>query len=259
MTDQDVANLEWHHVKFHGWMKDTVDLAASRRLGPDSDVWACDSPQERERNIALVAGQSVDGELICLLGPRLLQILRGEQPPLQVMMENRLLYKYYANAFRFGRAFAQFQSLMRAVAHRNPRARVLEIGAGTGGATRYAMRALGSQEEGGPFIDSWHFTDISSGFFEAARSEFSAHSSFLDMRYDKFDVEQDPTAQGFKLESYDVVVACQVLHATKSMDRTMSHVRSLMKPGASLLLMETTQDCLDLPIHLWPGPRMVAE
>ncbi len=255
LTDQDVANLEWHHVKFHGWMKDTVDLAASRRLGPDSDTWACDSPQERERNIALAAGQSVDGELICLLGPRLLQILRGEQPPLQVMMENRLLYKYYANAFRFGRPFAQFQSLMRAVAHKNPRARVLEIGAGTGGATRYAMQTLGSQEEGGPFIDSWHFTDISSGFFEAARSEFPAHSSFLDMRFDKFDVEQDPTAQGFKLESYDVVVACQVLHATKSMDRTMSHVRSLMKPGASLLLMETTQDCVDLQFifGLLPG------
>ena len=44
LTDQDIANLEWHHVKFHGWMKDMVDLAASRRLGPDSDTWACDSP-----------------------------------------------------------------------------------------------------------------------------------------------------------------------------------------------------------------------
>ena len=64
-------------------------------------------------------------------------------------MENRLLYKYYANAFRFGRVFAQFQSLMRAITHKNPRARVLEIGTGTGGVTRYAIQALGSQEEGG--------------------------------------------------------------------------------------------------------------
>lgn len=162
------------------------------------------------------------------------------------MMKNRLLYKYYANAFRFDRAFAQFQSLMRAVAHKNPRARVLEIGADTREATRYAMQTLSSQEKGEPFIDSWHFTDISSGFFEATRSEFSAHSSFLNMRFDKFDVEQNPTAQDFKLKSYDVVVACQMLHATKNMNRTMSHVRSLMKPGASLLLMETTQDCVNL-------------
>ena len=60
------------------------------------------------------------------------------------------------------------------------------------------------------------------------------------MRFDKFNIEQDPTAQGFKLESYNVVVACQVLHATKNMDRIISHVRSLMKPGASLLLIEIT-------------------
>lgn len=246
LTEKDIANLEWHHVKFHAWMKDTVDLAASRHLGADSDTWAFDSPQVREKNIALAAEQSVDGKLICLLGPRLLQILRGEQPPLQVMMEDRLLYKYYANAFRFGLAFTKFQKLMQAVAHKNPRARVLEIGGGTGGATRYAMEVLGSQEEGGPFVGSWHFTDISSGFFEAARSEFPAQNPYLEMQFDKFDVEQDPTAQGFELESYDVVVACQVLHATKNMNRTMSHVRSLMKPGASLLLMETTQDCVDL-------------
>jgi NADPH:quinone reductase-like Zn-dependent oxidoreductase/ubiquinone/menaquinone biosynthesis C-methylase UbiE len=255
LTEQDVANLEPHHVKFHGWMKDTLDLAASRRLGPDSDTWTRDSPQERERNIALAASQSADGELICRLGPVLLPMLRGEQTPLQVMMEERLLYKYYANAFRLGRAFAQFRSLMRAIVHKNPRARVLEIGAGTGAATRNAMKTLGTDEEGGPFIDSWHFTDISSGFFEAARSEFTAQSSFLDMRFDRLDVEQDPAAQGFELESYDVVVACQVLHATKSMARTMAHVRSLMKPGASLLLMETTQDCVDLQFifGLLPG------
>ena len=255
LTEQDVANLEPHHVKFHGWMKDTLDLAASRRLGPNSDTWTRDSPQERSRNIALATSQSADGELICRLGPVLLPMLRGEQAPLQVMMEERLLYKYYANAFRLGRSFAQFRSLMRAVVHKNPRARVLEIGAGTGAATRHAIETLGIQDEGGPFIDSWHFTDISSGFFEAARSEFTAKSSFLDMHFDRLDVEQDPAAQGFELESYDVVVACQVLHATKSMARTMANVRSLMKPGASLLLMETTQDCLDLQFifGLLPG------
>ncbi|KAL9616277.1 MAG: hypothetical protein Q9160_008839 [Pyrenula sp. 1 TL-2023] len=255
LTEQDVANLEPHHVKFHGWMRDTLKLAASCRLGPNSDTWTRDSPQEREKNIALAVSQSADGELICRLGPVLLPMLRGEQAPLQVMMEERLLYKYYANAFRLGRAFTQFRSLMRAVVHKNPRARVLEIGAGTGAATRHAIETLGIQEEGGPFIDSWHFTDISSGFFEAARSEFTAQSSFLEMRFDRLDVEQDPAAQGFELESYDVVVACQVLHATKSMARTMAHVRSLMKPGASLLLMETTQDCVDLQFifGLLPG------
>lgn len=255
LTKEDTAKLEWHHVKYYKWMKDTLALAASRGLGPDSDTWIHDSELIRERNMALAEAQSADGELIVRLGPVLVPMLRGEQAPLEVMMQDKLLFKYYANAFRFAPGFVQFTEMLRAVVHKNPRARVLEIGAGTGGATRFALKTLGSDAEGGPFVDSWHFTDISSGFFEAARAEFSAHSRFLDMKFDRLDIEQDPAAQGFELESYDIVIACQVLHATKSMARTMSHVRSLMKPGAQLLLMETTQDQVDLQFiyGLLPG------
>lgn len=255
LTDADIAKLEWHHVKYYKWMRDTLALAASRGLGPDSDKWIHDTELVRERNMALAEAQSADGELIVRLGPLLVPMLRGEQAPLEVMMQDKLLFKYYANAFRFAPGFVQFTEMFRAVVHKNPRARVLEIGAGTGGATRFALKTLGTDAEGGPYVDSWHFTDISSGFFEAARAEFSAHSRFLDMKFDRLDIEQDPAAQGFELESYDIVVACQVLHATKSMARTMSHVRSLMKPGAQLLLMETTQDQVDLQFiyGLLPG------
>ncbi|GAB1214119.1 hypothetical protein ATERTT37_003279 [Aspergillus terreus] len=253
LTETDVANLASHHVKFYKWMKDTVSLAASRRWSAESDTWTSDPPAVRQHYIDLAAKQSVDGELICHLGPLLLPILRGERAPLEVMMEDRLLYKYYANAYRLEPAFGQLKSLLAAVLHKNPRARVLEIGAGTGAATRHALKTLGTDEDGGPRCESWHFTDISSGFFEAARTEFSAWGNLLE--FDRLDIEQSPEAQGFKLASYDVVVACQVLHATKSMARTMSNVRSLMKPGATLLLMETTQDQIDLQFifGLLPG------
>ncbi|KAL2142027.1 hypothetical protein VTI28DRAFT_1717 [Corynascus sepedonium] len=252
LTEQDIANLKPHHAKYYAWMKDTLDLAASGRLGPNSDEWTRDSLLERERNIAFAESKSADGELICRLGPLLAPILRGEQAPLEVMMQDKLLFKYEANAVRFAPGFAQLTALLRAVVHKNPRARVLEIGAGAGGATRHALQTLGAKIEGGPFVDSWHFTDISSGFFEAARDEFASQ---VDMRFDRLDIEQDPAAQGFQLESYDVVVASRVLHATKGMARTLENVRKLMKPGASLLLMETTQDQVDIQFvyGLLPG------
>jgi len=66
------------------------------------------------------------------------------------------------------------------------------------------------------------------------------------MRYKKLDIEQDPAKQGFEEGTYDVVIACQVLHATKSMHNTMSNVRKLLKPGGKLFIMETTQDQLDI-------------
>lgn len=254
LTEQDVARLAPHHVKFYAWMQGTLDLAASRRLGADSDTWTGDGPQERQQYTARAAAQSIDGELICRLGPLLVPMLRGEQTPLEVMMEGRLLYKYYANAFRMGPAFTQFTSLLRAVAHKNPRACVLEIGAGTGAATRHALAARDpSEKEVGPPCETWHFTDISSGFFEAARAEFAAWGNLLE--FDRLDIEQSPESQGFDLASYDIVVACQVLHATKSIARTMDHVHRLMKPGATLLLMETTQDQVDLQFifGLLPG------
>ncbi|KAK3681631.1 hypothetical protein B0T22DRAFT_299554 [Podospora appendiculata] len=253
LTEDDVARLEPHFVKFYTWMQDTLELAASRGLGPDSDTWTSDEPEKRQKYIALAATQSVDGELICQLGPLLVPMLRGERAPLEAMMEGRLLYKYYANAFRMGPAFTQFTALLRAVAHKNPRARILEIGAGTGAATRHALTRLDADKEAGPPCETWHFTDISSGFFEAARAEFAAWGNLLE--FDRLDIEQRPETQGFKLASYDIVVACQVLHATKSMARTMDHVHRLMKPGATLLLMETTQDQVDLQFifGLLPG------
>ncbi|RMZ82271.1 hypothetical protein DV738_g1896, partial [Chaetothyriales sp. CBS 135597] len=253
LTAQDVAQLESHHVKFHKWMKDQVDLAGSGRLGPDSATWERDGPVQRAPYLARAAAQSVDGELICRLGPHITSMLCGQLNPLEVMMEEKLLYKYYANAVRMGPSLTQLANLLRRVVHKNPRARVLEIGAGTGGATRPMLKALGKVSEGGPLVESWHFTDISSGFFEAARTEFAEWGDF--MHFDRLDIEKDPASQGFELGSYDIVVACQVLHATKSMARTMAHVHSLMKPGATLLLMETTQDAVDLQFifGLLPG------
>ncbi|MCJ1472284.1 hypothetical protein MMC13_000931 [Lambiella insularis] len=244
LTAKDIAQLEPHHVKFHHWMQNQISLAASVQQGHGSEKWTSDGSQEREREIALAAKQSVEGEMVCLLGPQLLYILRGERPPLEVMMDGRLLYRYYADAIRMAPSLVQLAALLRQVVHKNPRARILEIGRGTGGATRHMLKALGTTEDGGPQAASWHFTDISSGFFEAARTEFVEWSDIL--KFDKLDIEKDPMSQGFELASYDIVVACEVLHATKSMARTMANVHSLMKPGGTLLMMETTQDQVDI-------------
>lgn len=71
LTEQDVGNLAPHHVKYFTWMKESIELAAAQRLGPDSNTWVADSQQIRNRNTVLAASRSVEGELICRLGPML--------------------------------------------------------------------------------------------------------------------------------------------------------------------------------------------
>lgn len=68
---EDLHNLTPYHAKYFAWMKDVLDLAAAKRLGPKSDSWMSDSKQVRQRNIALAASQSVEGELVCSIGPML--------------------------------------------------------------------------------------------------------------------------------------------------------------------------------------------
>lgn len=250
LTDNSLVNkLEPQYVKYYQWMKDVLKLAASCHLGPDSDTWTRDPELVRERNIALAESQSVDGELIGRLAPLLVPFLRGEQIPLKVMKQGELLSKYASDALRLVRGFTQFTDLLHTVVHKNPRARVLQIGAGSGEATRHALKALGTDAEGGPFVHSWHYTDSDSDSFEATCAEFAAQSSFLDVQFDLLDIEQDPVVQGFSLESYDLVVACRTLGLHAANDKiaqTMANVCSLMRPGAQLLLVETTQDQIDV-------------
>jgi hypothetical protein len=58
------------------------------------------------------------------------------------------------------------------------------------------------------------------------------------MRYRRLDIEQAPTAQGFDKGAYDIVLAANVLHATRDIRRTLRHAKSLLKRNGLLLLNE---------------------
>nr|ALQ32969.1 putative polyketide synthase [Fusarium sp. NRRL 25184] len=252
LSPLEISSSSAHFAKYYKWMQDQVELASGATLNTGGLVPRLRSTAEVERQINLAASNSVVGEMVCRLGPNITHMLRGEISPLELMAQDGLLSRYYSEAPNLKRCFTQISQLLRKVIHKNPRARILEIGAGTGSVTRHALEVLGTSRSGGPLAGLYHYTDVSMGFFEAAQAEFSAWSNIL--AFDKLDIEQDPAAQGFALGSYDVVIACQVLHATKSISRTMDHVRSLMKPE-SLLLIETTQDQIDIQFifGLLPG------
>lgn len=85
---------------------------------------------------------------------------------------------------------------------------------------------------------SYCFTDISPVFFEVARDVFHDHSGR--MEYKVLNIENDIEDQGFKSGFYDIIIAANVLHATKNMEITLRNTRRLLKPGGKLLLYEFT-------------------
>lgn len=245
LTPVDIKRLEWHHRKFYIWMRLQVELAKTNELAPDSSKWINTTPKERAKLLERVKTGSTNGEMVCRLGPLIVFILRGKVTALEVMLEENRLSRYYLDGLKWGRANAKLGELVALYAQKNPRARMIEIGGGTGGATSHVLNALGKSHAGkGANLASYDFTDVSSGFFEAAKVKFQDWKSV--MRYKKLDIEQDPASQGFEEGSYDVVIACQVLHATQSMHKTMANARKLLKPGGKLFIMETTKDQMDI-------------
>ncbi|GAB1210912.1 hypothetical protein ATERTT37_000022 [Aspergillus terreus] len=245
----DVERLSGHLAKFYAWMQRQLACAENGELGPESSSWTRDSEHARRGLRSRVVAGSANGEMICRLGSVLPAILRREVDPLEVMMDGHLLSRYYVDALKWSRSNAQASELVRLCCHKSPRARILEIGGGTGGCTQLVVDSLGPN----PPVGRYDFTDVSAGFFEAARKRFAGCQDVMDFR--KLDIEDDPEAQGFVCGSYDVVLACQVLHATSNMQRTLSNVRKLLKPGGKLILVETTRDELDLffTFGLLPG------
>ena len=253
LSPSSVQSLDGHYKKYYNWLKGELELAATEKLEQGSAHRTYNNAIEHERWLEEVAARSVNGEMVCQLGPQLASMLCGDQPPLELMMQDRLLYKYYSNMLKCPKSFQHAASLLRKIVHKYPRARILEIGAGTGGETRYALPVIGTAVTGGPLAEWYDYTDVTPAFFEAAAEEFASWADIL--RYRKLDIETDPISQGFEESSYDIVIACQCLHATKSMANTMANVRTLMKPGATLLLVETTKDQMDVQFvfGLLPG------
>lgn len=239
LTAADVRQLEWHHKRFYVWMNLQAELASLDELGPGSSEWIYASAEEKINLIQKASAASINGELVCRLGPRTTSMLRCQVKPLKLMLEDELLNRYYVEGLKWDRSRRQIGELVKLFAHRNPRAEILEIGAGTGGTTRYALNALGNDDSGvGPLAASYDFIDISSELFEAAQEKFEAWKNLV--RHKKLDIERDPAKQGFENGTYDLIIACQVSHASRFMDKTMANVRKLLKPGGKLFLMETT-------------------
>ena len=168
-------------------------------------------------------------------GGALGQALRGEADPLTLLFSSGdpTPADLYLKAPVARAANGMLRDAVRALVARLPagrRLRVVEVGAGTGSATSAILPELPE----GRFL--YTYTDISAGFFAEAESRFGDAGGCIEYR--PLDIEKDPIGQGFERHGYDLMIASNVLHATRYLQETLGHCRDLLAPAGHLVALE---------------------
>lgn len=112
--------------------------------------------------------------------------------------------------------------------------KILEVGAGTGGTSAKVFKGI---HEFGDKVE-YVYTDISPGFIKYGRSRYGVANHFV--TFNVLDIEKDILSQGYEFGEYDVVIAANVLHATKQIESTLNNIKRLLKTNGWVILNEAT-------------------
>lgn len=246
------------HAAYFEWMKSVVAMAASGELGPRSNTWARTSKGVK---VLLADEVGVKGtaatQLLVRVGQQLPQILRGEIEPVELLKTDNLLNKYYVQNTKLeGASYTQLTNLVEKLAISRPGTHVLELGAGTGAATKAVFEAFGAgQGDDGTrtILGKYDFTDTSKDTFDAVAPKFSTWKDL--MNFKQLDIEKDIHNQGFTTASYDLIIASQVFYNIDDRHAALANVHKLLRPGGKLVLIETTQEQIDQKLVFGVMPR----
>lgn len=217
--------VEWMHDRINEFLPVSPDAAEVER-----------QMTAAKTRISKSHSGNITVQMVDRIGENLTRIFSREVEPLQVMLEDDLLYTFYQGAFgaSYNSNCAQYIGL---IADKKPGLAILEIGAGTGGTTGHILDRLRT-EAGTSKASRYYFTDISPGFLAKAQERFSTDAAI--MEFGTLNIENDPLEQGFHEEEFDIIVCANVLHATKSIQETLDNCKRLLKPGGQLILSEVT-------------------
>lgn len=162
-------------------------------------------------------------------------VFRGEVDPLTLIFPEgsaTTLEHLYQDSPSFRIYNRLVQKTLREVIRQLPKERMLrllEIGGGTGGMTTYLLPVLPPERV------QYIFTDVAPLLVSQAEQKFR-ESSFV--QYRTLDIEKDAVEQGFTPHSFDVILASDVLHATRDLRSTVDRVRSLLGSNGLLVMLE---------------------
>lgn len=223
---------EWKR-RYFAWAKHHISLRRKEKLSLPMDEKTFQELNDR------LSKTNQTGLLYATVTSNLVAFFKGEASPLELLMKSGLLKGYYEESATY-RNTTQAAAYIDLLAHQTPGLKLLEVGGGTGSATRPIIKALRSGLQASPGsslrCEEYNFTDVSSAFLDDVRQEFS--DFHFQINFGTLDVEKDFAPQGFEDGHYDVIVADNVLHATSDIGAALQNARKALKPGGKLLMTE---------------------
>ncbi|MEK5142623.1 SDR family NAD(P)-dependent oxidoreductase [Paenibacillus sp. FSL M7-0134] len=117
--------------------------------------------------------------------------------------------------------------------------RIIEIGAGTGGTSALVFQKLEPYRE---HIQEYCYTDKSRAFLLHAQKEYGPKNPYL--TYQIFNVEESAQGQDIDTGGYDIVIATNVLHATRNIRQTLRNVKAVLRENGLILINEISGNSL---------------
>ncbi|KAG8157944.1 hypothetical protein KVR01_012216 [Diaporthe batatas] len=117
-----------------------------------------------------------------------------------------------------------------------PFLRIFEVGAGTGGTTRWLAPLLREFETRRSANVEYTFTDLGPGLVSQATRCFQR---FPFMRFQVYDMET--AAPEELVATQDIVVAVNAVHATSNIIRSLGNLKTLLRPGGIALVLEVQE------------------
>lgn len=155
--------------------------------------------------------------------------------------------------------FSSLVKFLDALAHKNPRLKVLEIGGEAIGSTARILEVLGIDSEkqtSNPRCSQYDFTATSLELLEPIRELYHYYEPLVNSKV--LDIFKDSELQDFEAGSYDMIIVNKCLDKLSDLNMAIRKIRSLLKPGGTLALYDTIgdTDIVSLPDGLsYSSPR----
>jgi hypothetical protein len=203
--------------RFLEWTRVSARRAAEGKTALGRELIAM-SDEEREAEEQHLRTElwtySPEARIIIRIADNFRDIFTEKVRGMYICLRENLLTALYASTAAIGHAYVQFERIVDLMAHKTPGLAVMELGAGTGGATRHALPIL-YPKDSARRLSRYVFSDVTTSFLAPAEEQFQEYSG---IEYMVFDMETELEKQNAQaLEGkFDLVFASQVTHISCS-------------------------------------------